>query len=81
MIQDQVSADELLARSRKWYALIDSGHFGAEGSEVRMIATGQANAYKEVAQELCAHTLTIDAAGIGNMCKVCGKALGENDGD
>ena len=74
-MKNQDFSDELRARVVEWHRLIGEGHFGAMDSEGYIFASGMAAGFKRVAQDTCEHKVTADTAGIGPMCKVCGKML------
>ena len=78
-MKNQAIADYYLSKFEEYSRLLATGHFGADGSEVALIAAGQTNTYHEVGQKLCKHKMTRDTTGVGDMCLVCGKALEEDE--
>ena len=78
-MKNQEIANHCLAQSEELNRLLATGHFGKDGSETYMLAAGSASAHKETGQLVCEHKITVDAAGVGTMCKVCGKTLEEGE--
>ncbi len=78
-IKNQAVADRCLSRAEEWHRLMGEGHFGKMDSEGYIFASGMASGFKRLAQDYCEHKMTVDAAGIGPMCKVCGKALEQGE--
>ena len=78
-MKNQESADHYLQKATYIEKLADDGHYGGTDTDGHTMALGRAAAFREVGRDLCEHKITVDAAGIGPMCRVCGKQIEETE--